>query len=205
MPSLAAAIIHGVAKRMPETSSEAELLEAFDKNLATGRSAMAGASDDHLTATIVALNMTRVAVLRGRVMNHMIHHRGQLSVYLRLLDVAGECMDPRRTRNSYWLWSANQYCRIDGPGRPVGTPASARRSRRRGRRPSPPNTECYAGCADFRIRPSARKVRAFQTFRQSNNRLSRGACRVRLSSSSSHRRAQHPVRRRSASTRVFSS
>ena len=88
MPSLAAAIINGHAKRTPETNSKAELLEAFDKNLAAGREAIAGASDDHLAATVPALNMTRMAVLRGRVMSHMIHHRGQLSVYLRLLDVA---------------------------------------------------------------------------------------------------------------------
>jgi uncharacterized damage-inducible protein DinB len=80
MPSLAAAVINGHAKKMPETASKAELLEALDKNLATGREAIAGASDDHLAATIPAINMTRVAVLRGRVMNHMIHHRGQLSV-----------------------------------------------------------------------------------------------------------------------------
>lgn len=88
MPSLAAAIIRGQAKRMPDTDSKAELLEAFDKNFATGRDAIAGAADDDLTAVIPALNMTRSAVLRGRVMSHMIHHRGQLSVYLRLLDVA---------------------------------------------------------------------------------------------------------------------
>jgi uncharacterized damage-inducible protein DinB len=31
--------------------------------------------------------MPRAAVLRGMVMNHMIHHRGQMSVYLRLLDI----------------------------------------------------------------------------------------------------------------------
>jgi hypothetical protein len=31
--------------------------------------------------------MPRVACYRGMVMNHLIHHRGQLSVYLRLLDV----------------------------------------------------------------------------------------------------------------------
>jgi uncharacterized damage-inducible protein DinB len=31
--------------------------------------------------------MTLLAVLRSRVMSHMIHHRGQMSVYLRLLDV----------------------------------------------------------------------------------------------------------------------
>ena len=88
MPSLAAAVIIGYAKRMPETTSKAELLEALDKNLAAGREAIASASDEHLAALIPALNMTRSAVLRGRVMSHMIHHRGQLSVYLRLLDVA---------------------------------------------------------------------------------------------------------------------
>ena len=32
--------------------------------------------------------MPRVAVWRSFVLNHLIHHRGQLSVYLRLLDVA---------------------------------------------------------------------------------------------------------------------
>jgi uncharacterized damage-inducible protein DinB len=31
--------------------------------------------------------MPRAAVFRSFVMNHMIHHRGQLTVYLRLLDV----------------------------------------------------------------------------------------------------------------------
>ena len=87
MPSLAAAVINGHAKRMPETASKAELLEALEKNIATGREAIAGANDDHFATTISSLNMTREAVVRGRVMNHMIHHRGQLSVYLRLLDV----------------------------------------------------------------------------------------------------------------------
>ena len=33
------------------------------------------------------LTMPRVAVLRGMVMNHLIHHRGQLTVYFRMLDV----------------------------------------------------------------------------------------------------------------------
>jgi uncharacterized damage-inducible protein DinB len=32
-------------------------------------------------------SMPRVAVLRSFVLNHTVHHRGQLSVYLRLLDV----------------------------------------------------------------------------------------------------------------------
>lgn len=87
MPSLAAAIVQGQAKRMPDTDSKAELLQAMEKNLALGRAALAGASDDHLAAILPALNMTREAVLRSRLMSHMIHHRGQLTVYLRLLDV----------------------------------------------------------------------------------------------------------------------
>jgi uncharacterized damage-inducible protein DinB len=87
MPTFAAAVINGHAKRMPETASKAELLEALDKNIATGRDAIAGASDDALTAMLPAISMTREAVLRTRVMSHMIHHRGQLSVYLRLLNV----------------------------------------------------------------------------------------------------------------------
>ena len=31
--------------------------------------------------------MPRVAVFRSFILNHAVHHRGQLSVYLRLLDV----------------------------------------------------------------------------------------------------------------------
>jgi uncharacterized damage-inducible protein DinB len=69
-------------------ASNAELQEVFDQNAAVGREALVSASDDQLAATMPALNMTRVDVLRERMMSHMIHHRGQLTVYLRLLDVA---------------------------------------------------------------------------------------------------------------------
>jgi hypothetical protein len=44
MASFADAFIHGQAKRMPETASKAELLEALDKNVATGRE-VDGATD----------------------------------------------------------------------------------------------------------------------------------------------------------------
>ena len=87
MPSLLAAVIVGRAKRMPEANSKADLLSAFDQNLATGREALASAKNEVLVATLPALNMTREALLRTRVMSHMIHHRGQLTVYLRLLNV----------------------------------------------------------------------------------------------------------------------
>jgi uncharacterized damage-inducible protein DinB len=77
-----------------EMTSKAQVLEAFDKIVAESRAAIAGASDAHLmgnwslkSGPTVLLTMPRVAVLRTFVMNHTIHHRGQLSVYLRLAGV----------------------------------------------------------------------------------------------------------------------
>jgi uncharacterized damage-inducible protein DinB len=76
-------------------ATKAELMGALDKNVADARAAIAGASDEHLGKiwtfiyaghTIFAL--PRTAALRSMVMSHLIHHRGQLSVYLRLNDVA---------------------------------------------------------------------------------------------------------------------
>jgi uncharacterized damage-inducible protein DinB len=74
--------------------TKAELMEALDKNVAATRDAIAGATDEHFGKiwtftfgghTIFAL--PRTAAFRNMVMSHLIHHRGQLSVYLRLLDV----------------------------------------------------------------------------------------------------------------------
>jgi uncharacterized damage-inducible protein DinB len=85
----------GAPPIQPKTAgSRAELLEMFDKNVATARAAIGGASDAQLMVpwTLLAggktiFSMPRIAVLRGMVMNHIIHHRGQLTVYLRLNDV----------------------------------------------------------------------------------------------------------------------
>lgn len=71
-----------------------EILADFDKNVAAARAAIAGCSDEaymkkwelQMTGRTV-LAMPKVAVIRSMVMNHVIHHRGQLAVYLRLLDV----------------------------------------------------------------------------------------------------------------------
>ena len=78
----------------PQLTTSAALLEAFDANVARAREAIAGASDEELMVTWTLKNggntifaMPRAAVLRTMVMNHVIHHRGQLSVYLRLNDV----------------------------------------------------------------------------------------------------------------------
>ena len=74
--------------------SRQELLETFDQNVASARQAIAGAADAHLLKPWTlfyggkqVLSMPRIAVLRSFVMNHSIHHRAQLGVYLRLNDV----------------------------------------------------------------------------------------------------------------------
>jgi uncharacterized damage-inducible protein DinB len=85
----------GAPPRQPKTAaSRAELLEMFDKNVATARAAIAEAADSQLVVVWTLLiggqtlfSLPRIAVLRGMVMNHVIHHRGQLAVYLRLNDV----------------------------------------------------------------------------------------------------------------------
>lgn len=80
--------------KIQEATSRKELLDRFDSTVAKARAVLAGASDDHLMKpwTLLAggkevFTMPRVFVLRGFVMNHLIHHRAQLGVYLRLNDV----------------------------------------------------------------------------------------------------------------------
>jgi len=72
----------------------APLLASFDANVEATREALAGASDETLLVPWalknggkVLFSMPRVSVLRSFLISHVIHHRGQLSVYLRLLDV----------------------------------------------------------------------------------------------------------------------
>jgi uncharacterized damage-inducible protein DinB len=78
----------------PQFSTTAAVLEMFDANVARAREAIAGTSDEAMMETwtlknggITIFAMPRAAVLRTMLMNHMIHHRGQLSVYLRLNEV----------------------------------------------------------------------------------------------------------------------
>lgn len=84
----------GEPREMNEAASTAELLENFDKNLAAGSAAIAAASDETLFENWTfkyggkaLMTMPRIASIRGFVLSHIIHHRGQLSVYLRLNDI----------------------------------------------------------------------------------------------------------------------
>jgi uncharacterized damage-inducible protein DinB len=80
--------------RIAPAKSQSEALETFDKNVAAARAAIAGANDEQLRKPWSLLSngktiftLPRIAVLRSFVMNHSIHHRAQLGVYLRLNDV----------------------------------------------------------------------------------------------------------------------
>ena len=75
-------------------TTTAAMLGAFDANVKSARAAIAGATDEELmlpwalkNGATVFFSMPRAAVLRSYLLSHLIHHRGQLSVYLRLLDV----------------------------------------------------------------------------------------------------------------------
>ena len=80
-------------KEEPAKSS-ADLLQKFDANVKAARAALEAASDEafetpwSLLATgNVLFTMPRGAVVRGMILNHIIHHRAQLTVYLRLNDI----------------------------------------------------------------------------------------------------------------------
>jgi uncharacterized damage-inducible protein DinB len=78
-----------------EGASRDEILAVFDKNVAGARAAMEAADDaKYMTNWSLTMGgktlmtMPKIAVVRVFMMNHVIHHRGQFSVYLRLNDVA---------------------------------------------------------------------------------------------------------------------
>ncbi len=76
----------------PKTSEE--LLAFFDDHISKAKEILAETSDETFMTDWTMRNgeqvyftMPKVAVMRTFVMNHIIHHRGQLSVYLRLNDI----------------------------------------------------------------------------------------------------------------------
>jgi uncharacterized damage-inducible protein DinB len=80
--------------KAPAASTVAELLAMFDRNVAEAGRILESAMDEALGATWqmkmggkVAIEGKRIEIVRGWLLNHAVHHRGQLSVYLRLLEV----------------------------------------------------------------------------------------------------------------------
>jgi uncharacterized damage-inducible protein DinB len=77
----------------PEASTAAELVPALDDSIAKAKNALGGFDDARMGETWRLQNdgqdiiaMPRAAFLRAVMLNHWYHHRGQLLVYLRLLD-----------------------------------------------------------------------------------------------------------------------
>jgi uncharacterized damage-inducible protein DinB len=102
MPGWAAAIINQDELdlsapgelQQPELRTNRDLLEAFDKAVARAREALSSTTDEHLTTPWrllvqgqVVAEDSRYVMIRDSAFNHMAHHRGQLTVYLRLNDV----------------------------------------------------------------------------------------------------------------------
>jgi len=78
----------------PEPKSHKELMDTFSANLTSAKDALNDLDDARLMSTWngmvngkVVLSIPRIGLVRAILLNHWYHHRGQLSVYLRLLDV----------------------------------------------------------------------------------------------------------------------
>jgi uncharacterized damage-inducible protein DinB len=75
-------------------ASNKELLAIFEKNLKNAEDALANCSDEEMgknwtmrSGDTIFFSSPKVSVIRGLCLNHLIHHRAQLGLYLRLLDV----------------------------------------------------------------------------------------------------------------------
>ena len=84
----------GGAAPAVEQHSSAEVLETFDRHSAEVRRTLTERTDAELTAPWalkneghLVMSMPRVSALRRFLLNHLVHHRGQLTVYLRLQNV----------------------------------------------------------------------------------------------------------------------
>ena len=78
----------------PPMETAADFLKAFDEGVAAFRAALPTTTDEQMMETwtmkngdAVIMAMPRLAVFRGMIISHMIHHRAQLTIYYRLLDV----------------------------------------------------------------------------------------------------------------------
>jgi uncharacterized damage-inducible protein DinB len=78
----------------PQPTSIKEIMDGLSKSTADAKVSLKKLDDSQLMATWtlkkegrVLMSMPRISFIRSILLNHIYHHRGQLSVYLRLLDV----------------------------------------------------------------------------------------------------------------------
>jgi uncharacterized damage-inducible protein DinB len=83
-----------VIKNPPQPANKAEITDALNNSVAAGRDFLNGLSTERAEAVWrlsvkgrEVMAMPREWVIRSIMFNHLYHHRGQLSVYLRLLDI----------------------------------------------------------------------------------------------------------------------
>jgi uncharacterized damage-inducible protein DinB len=81
--------------RPPEWQTTPELVARFDESMEMARAALRGTTDEHLLTTwklkaggYLVTEEPRYINIRSGVLNHLAHHRGQLTVYLRLNEAA---------------------------------------------------------------------------------------------------------------------
>ena len=84
----------GAQRKSQAPASRAALLKDFDTKVAEARANLAGKTDAELRAPWTlrsdgeeVFTLPKISVIRALIMNHSIHHRGQLSVYLRMKSV----------------------------------------------------------------------------------------------------------------------
>jgi uncharacterized damage-inducible protein DinB len=83
------------SEKAPVHANTADLLARFDENVKSGREGLARIKDESLSRDFAVLKPSgevffhgpRQSLLRSVLVSHLVHHRGQLTVYLRLCDV----------------------------------------------------------------------------------------------------------------------
>jgi uncharacterized damage-inducible protein DinB len=92
--SLDIAPVGGKSYQTAKLQNRKEILDQFDRNVAAARQSIATVKDEEMGKTWTLLqagnpilSMPRAAVIRGLVLNHLIHHRAHLCVYLRMNDI----------------------------------------------------------------------------------------------------------------------
>jgi uncharacterized damage-inducible protein DinB len=93
-PGFDFAPVGGERYQSPKLTSSSAIVERFDRNVADARRALAELKDESLNdpwtlrgGERIIFTMPRAAVIRSFLMNHIIHHRAVLCVYLRLNDI----------------------------------------------------------------------------------------------------------------------